>query len=123
MLCEAEWKQKENEVHLKVLHYTQELQHWKLATSRTAAPTAQPLPKPPPLPRKEQQAVAGVHSVPTAEQKRVQLEALVIAKETAYRQLIADMTVDMHGLQAQALQAESAKLRTEYCICLAQIMD
>ncbi len=68
MLCEVEWKQKENEVRLKVLHYTQELLHRKLAASRIAAPTVLPLSKPPPPPRKEQ-AVAGVHSVLTAEQK------------------------------------------------------
>ncbi len=38
----------------------------------------------------------------------------MIAKEMAYRQLIANPAVDMHGPQAEALQAEAKKLRTEF---------
>ncbi len=52
--------------------------------------------------------------VPTTEQKQAQHEALVIAKEMAYRQLIANLTVRVHGPQATALQAESAKLHTDF---------
>ncbi len=74
---------------------------------------APPLPNLPPPPRKEQ-AVAGAPQVPTAEQKWAQHEAVVIAKETAYRQLIANTAVDMYGLQAEALQAECKKLHAEY---------
>ncbi len=112
MLRKAEWKQKENDARMKVLHFTQQLQNCKEAASQSAMPTGQLLPKPPPPPRKEQ-AVAGAHQVPTAE-KRAQHEALVITKETAYQQLIANTAVDMHGPQAMALQAERAKLRAEY---------
>ncbi len=56
----------------------------------------EPLPNLLPLPRKEQ-AVAGAPQVLTAEQKWAQHEAVVITKETAYRQLIANMAVDMYG--------------------------
>ncbi len=60
------------------------------------------------------QAAAGVHQVLTAEQQRVQQEALVIAKEMAYRQLIADLAIEIHRPQAQALHAEMTKLCTEF---------
>ncbi len=38
----------------------------------------------------------------------------MIAKGTAYRQLIADPTVDIHGSQAEALHAEVKRLRAEF---------
>ncbi len=112
-LHEAQWKQKENDERLKVLLPAQCLQRPKVATRQTAAPTAQSLPNLLPPPRKEQ-AVAGAPQVLTAEQKQAQHEALVIAKETAYRQLIANTAADMYGPQATALQAECTKLHAEY---------
>ncbi len=38
----------------------------------------------------------------------------MIAKETAYRQLIANTPIDMHRPQAKALQAEAEKLCAEF---------
>ncbi len=55
------------------------------------------------------QAATGMQQALTAEQQLIRQEALVTAKEMAYRQLIADPAVDLHGPQAQALLAETIK--------------
>ncbi len=119
LLREAEWQQRENSEWLKGLQHSRQLAQQKVAAGRSAAPTAPLQPNLPPPPRMEQ-ATAGMHQVSTAEQQRARQEAVVITKETAYRQLIADLTINLNGPQAQALLAEALKLRAEYtCVHLS----
>ncbi len=89
LLHEAEWQQRENIERLKELQCSQQFARQKLATGRVGAPTVPPWPNPPPLPRMGQ-AAAG--------QQRSRQKALVMAKEAAYRQLVADPTIDLYEL-------------------------
>ncbi len=50
-----------------------------------------------------EQAAAGVHQALIAEQQRDRREAVVIAAETLYRQVLIDRKVDMFGPGAEIL--------------------
>ncbi len=113
LLREAEWQQRENSKRLKGLQRSQQLAQQKLAAGRTATPTAPPRSNPPPPPRTEP-AAASLPHVSTAAQQHARQEALVIAKEAEYRQLIANPVTDMNGPQAEALRAEVKKLRAKF---------
>ncbi len=63
------------------------------------------------LPPINEQAHAKVaQSVPTAEQKRAQCQAILDAKLTAYKQLISDPNCDMCGPKATAMWKEYQQL-------------
>ncbi len=97
----------------KVLELNEKLNRQKMAAGNTAAPTPLLLNHSHPPPRMAQ-AAAGMQQVLIAEQRHARHEAVVIAKETAYRQLIADTAIDLNGPQAQALLAEALKLCAEF---------
>ncbi len=70
LLCEAEWKQKENNVWLQELQCIQQLNRWKMAAGNAATPAELPPPPNLPPPPRMEQAVAGTLQVSTTEQQR-----------------------------------------------------
>ncbi len=113
MLRKAEWKQKEHNKCLNVLQ-AQHVQHQQATASQLAMPTVLPSNRLQPPPRKEQAMVRTDPIVPSAEQKQTQQEAVVIVKETAYRQFIANLTTVVSGPHATALWAECVQLHAAY---------
>ncbi len=113
LLRKPEWQRRENSERLKELRCSQQFTEQHVAAG-ISAPPAVPARSNPPQQSKMQQAAARAHQLSTTEQQRVRQEVLVSVNETAYQQLLANTTIEMHGSLAKALQTKEKRLHMEF---------